>query len=65
MKRYLFELHCVNETVYHHEMFECDADAQIRARKILNDSKRDGVGFMISLYSKNKAGDWHHIVSYQ
>jgi hypothetical protein len=46
-------------------MFECDADAQIRARKILNDSKRDGVGFMISLYSKNKAGDWHHIVSYQ
>ena len=65
MKRYLFELHCVTKTNYHHEMFECDADAQIRARKILGEGKRDANAFMISVYGKNKSGDWKHIVSYQ
>lgn len=65
MKRYLFELHCLTETRYHNEMFQCDADAQIRARKILTDAKRDKVGFLISLYGKNNSGDWKHIVSYQ
>lgn len=65
MKRYLFELHCVNETNYHHEMFECDADAQIRAREILREAKRDVNAFIISIYQKNNSGDWKHIVSYQ
>ena len=65
MKRYLFELHCVNETVYHHEMFGCDADAMIRSREILKEGKRDKLAFMISLYAKNKSGDWKVIVSYQ
>ena len=65
MKRYLFELHCTTGTNYHHEMFECNADAQVRARKILTEAKRDANAFMISVYGKNNVGDWKYIVSYQ
>lgn len=65
MKRYLFELHCVNDTNYHHEMFDCDADAMIRSREILREGKRDMQAFLISVYCKNKLGDWKLIVSYQ
>ena len=65
MRKYLFELHCIGDTNYHHEMFECDVDAMMRGREILKEGKRDNVAFMISVYGKNAAGDWKHIVSYQ
>jgi len=65
MKRYLFGLHCQGVVNYHEEMFECDADAQIRARKILNEGKRDANAFMISVYRIHNSVDWRLIVSYQ
>lgn len=65
MKRYLFELICDDGINYHQELFECDADAMIRAREILKEGKRDANAFVISVYKKNKSCDWKHIISYQ
>lgn len=48
----------------HTEYFECDADAMVRAREILKESKRDGCGLQIDVYRKN-IHTWHHVVSYQ
>lgn len=68
MKRFLFSLWFVQnghkEISSHEESFECNADAMIRARAILAESKRDKVGLQIDLYEKN-GGSWKHVVSYQ
>ena len=68
MKSYLFALWYTvnghNDVDCHEENFACNADAMIRARKILEEGKRDCNAFMISLYEKNGL-DWRNIVNYQ
>lgn len=68
MKRYLFTVwyneNGMQHNPSHEEMFRCDADAMVRARAILNDTKRDVNAFQIDLYGK-RGNDWKHIVSYQ
>lgn len=69
MKRFLFSLWYVGkdnrkQVESHEESFECHADAQVRARAILNEAKRDKCGLQIDLYEK-RGNAWKHIVSYQ
>lgn len=68
MKRYLFGMsyygHGRTETSYHEESFECDADAMVRARKILHEGKRDCDAYLISLW-RFEGENMRHVVSYQ
>lgn len=69
MKRFLFSLWYVGkdnrkQVESHEESFECQADAQVRARAILNEAKRDKCGLQIDLYEK-RGNAWKNIVSYQ
>lgn len=71
MKRFLFSLWYVGQDGHkqvesHEESFECLADAQVSARAILNEAKRDRCGIQIDLYEKLPANSgWRHAVSYQ
>lgn len=68
MEKYLFGLsyyeHGHKETNYHDESFECDADAMVRARKILQEGKRDCDAHIISLW-RFEGENLKHVVSYQ
>ena len=69
MNTYLFELHYQNSNLtagfnYHRELFACDADAMVHARKVLKEGKRDVNAFLISVYRKQN-GHFKHVVSYQ
>jgi hypothetical protein len=69
MKSYLFEIHFQNTNLtagfnFHREMFECHADAQVHARKIFAEAKRDVNAFLIQVYVKNR-NDWKLIAAYQ
>lgn len=66
MKNFSFVLHYIegnrHETRQHTESFESVADAQIRARAILKEAKRDGLAVMqIDVYEIITK----HVVSYQ
>lgn len=68
MKKYLFGLsycgHVHTETNYHVKSFECDADAMVRARKILQEGKRDCDAHIISLW-RFEGENLKHVVSYR